>query len=456
MAYTTLRLFLDGMLSMMALYSLLSYFQQRKAIYWQYALYIACMVLDLRLSDFGYAQPDYQPGAFYPETLVESLAYIFYIRFAILLINPAEKDPFIDRMMKRLVGAFVVALALDTALLLLDVAVPVRSAVYMATRLAISAFGLYLVPRIFRLRDAVVSYFIAGTLLLLIGSIAALLSNYLSPGVSSKLTNAFMFPVAFLQVGVVGEVLCFTLGMSLRNRQTEREKIRYQAQLIEQLRENEQKQAKLQRIRDDIARDLHDDVGSDLSSISLLSQAATRQVEKQPDAARATLTTIGQMARQVVVTMREIVWSLNSAQTSVDSFGFRLRETAETLFEHHPTRLHIDFPAADSDWVLPAEGRRDLFLIVKEVLHNVVRHAGAANVFVAMWVEQNRLYLTIRDDGRGFVEPTGSSSAGNGLRNMRQRADALGGQLTLVSRPGEGTTVAFRCPLTVQEGVMEY
>ena len=446
-AYTTLRLFLDGMLCMMGLYALLSYFQQRKPIYWQYALYIGCMVLDLRLSDVGYAQPDYQPGAFYAETFVESVAYMLYIRFTILLINPAEQDPVVYRFMQALILAFAVALAIDTVLWLANVADSIRSGIYMTERLLMSAVGLYLIPRFFRLRNSVISYFIAGSLLLILGSIAALLTNYLPAESRLQPGNAFTFPVSLLQIGVVGEVLCFTLGMSLRHRHNEREKIQYQAQLIEQLRENERKQEKLQRIRDDIARDLHDDVGADISNISLLSQVASRQLSGQPDQARATLQSIGQTARQVVATMREIIWSLNSAQTSLESFSYRLQETASTLFEHQATTLHLHLPTDDMAWVLPAEGRRDLFLMVKEMLHNTLRHAQARNVYVAVWVDESELYLTVRDDGHGFRVSPNLGRAGNGLRSMEKRAASLNGQLTIQSQPDAGTTISFRCPL---------
>ena len=449
-AYTTVRLFLDGMLSMMALYALLSYFQQRKPIYWQYALYIGCMVLDLRLSDLGYSQPDYQPGAFYPETLVESVAYMLYIRFAILLINPAAQDPVSYRLMRLLLSAFAVALALDTVLWLARMPILLRSNVYMVTRLLMCGLGLYLVPRIFRLRSAVVSYFIAGSLLLMLGSVAALLMNYMPAGSRLQPDNAFTFSGTILQIGVVGEVLFFTLGMSLRNRQNEREKIQYQAQLIEQLRENERKQEKLQRIRDDIARDLHDDVGSDLGSIGLLSQVAAGQIAGHPEQAVATLRQIGQTARRVVATMREIIWSINPDQTSLASFSHRLREMAGLLFEHQPTKLHLQLPDDELAWVLPAESRRDLFLMVKEMLHNVVRHAGAQHVFVAIWVEADVLHLTVRDDGRGFAVRPGDIQTGTGLRSMQKRADALNGCLTIDSQPGAGTVLSFQCPLVAE------
>ncbi|QKZ13364.1 7TM diverse intracellular signaling domain-containing protein [Spirosoma sp. KUDC1026] len=452
--YTSLRLFLDGMLCMMALYALLSFVQLRKPIYWQYALYIVCMIVDLQFSDQGYGRTDYQPGTYYPETFVESLAYVLYIRFAILFINPAQQDPLTYRIMKLVMAGFAVALAIDTILWLANVAIPVRSNVYMGSRLLICGVGLVLVPRIFRLRNPVVSYFVAGSLLLIIGSIAALLTNYMPFSDHLTSAEAMRYPVVALQIGVVGEVLCFTLGMSLRHRRNEQEKIQYQAQLIEQLRDNEQKQEKLKRIRDDIARDLHDDIGGDLNSLNVLSQVAVRQVKTEPGLAIDTIQTIGQTARQVVATMREIVWSLNAAQTSLESFSYRLRETARILFEHQPTKLHLSLDI-DDDWLLPAEGRRDLFLMTKEMMHNVIRHAEARNVYVSMHVEKQTLYLIVRDDGRGFITAANDGQNGNGLRSMQQRASALNGELSLTSEPGRGTTACFQCPLTAELTVQE-
>jgi signal transduction histidine kinase len=439
---------------MMALYALLSFVQLRKPIYWQYALYIACMIVDLQFSDQGYGRSDYQPGTYYPETFVESLAYVLYVRFAILFINPIQQDPLTYRLMKLLMIGFGVALAIDTVLWLAHVSIPIRSNVYMGNRLLICGVGLVLIPRIFRLRNPVVSYFVAGSLLLTIGSVAALLTNYMSFSEHLNSADTMRYPVVALQIGVVGEVLCFTLGMSLRHRQNEQEKIQYQAQLIEQLRDNEQKQEKLKRIRDDISRDLHDDIGGDLNSLNVLSQVAARQVKTEPGQAIDTIQTIGQTARQVVATMREIVWSLNAGQTSLESFSYRLRETARILFEHQPTCLHLSL-AIDDDWLLPAEGRRDLFLITKEMMHNVIRHAEASNVYVSMHVEKQTLYLIVRDDGRGFAVLDKDGHTGNGLRSMQQRASALNGELSLTSQPGLGTTACFQCGLTAEVPAQE-
>ena len=144
--------------------------------------------------------------------------------------------------------------------------------------------------------------------------------------------------------------------------------------------------------------------------------------------------------------MREIIWSLHSVHNSVDNFTFRAKETAYTLFEHHPIALHFDFPSQEVNSRIPNESRRNLFLVYKEILHNIVRHSQAQNVFISIVVEVGNLALTIQDDGIGFVHEE-KENLGNGLVNLQQRTNSFGGKFLINSLPGEGTTVIIGCPL---------
>lgn len=447
--YTDIRLFLDGMLCMMMCYALLHYVQQHRTIYWQYALYIGCMVLDFHLADRGYQQPGYRPGTYFPETFVESVAYVLYIQFAVLLMDLLRTDPTSYRILRWMMVAFVAALVLDSTLLLLNISPAMRSMVYMVSRTLICGAGIIVIPRIFRLQAAVVGYFMAGSACLLVCSVLALGLNYVPVDAKPEPMKTFVFPIVILEVGVVAEVLCFVLGMSLRSRRIEREKITMQAQLIEQLQENERKQQALQRIRQDIARDLHDDLGADLSGLSMLSTVAATQIATQPDEARANLTVIGETARRVITGMREIIWSLNATHLSVESTLFRLRETAYALTEHQPAELHLELPVDVSEDDIPPESRRELFLMFKEILHNAVRHAQAKHIRVQVVVRDQMLCLTVQDDGVGFDVAT-CKHTGNGLTSLQQRADALGGQLNIDSEPGGGTAVYFCGPVIPQ------
>lgn len=257
-----------------------------------------------------------------------------------------------------------------------------------------------------------------------------------------------------IQVGVVLEVLCFTLGLSRLNLQTEAEKQVMQAQLIEQLRENERKQEKLQRIRDDIARDLHDELGADLGGIGMLALSAWRQVMSRPDEVGSKLVLISQSSRRVVATMREIIWNLNSAHDTLQNLASRLEETARTHLTQQGIDLHMELPPCGTDGPLPAEYRRDLFLLFKEALHNLIRHSGAAQAFIRLSVEEagstkTIITLAVHDNGRGF-DPGAVGPGGNGLRSMHQRAASLDGTLLITASVGGGTTLTFRGPV---EGV---
>jgi signal transduction histidine kinase len=451
MTYPNLRLFLDGMLAMMALYALLCFWQQRKAIYWQYALYIVCMAVTFRLDDHDYAEVSYLPGADIAVVLIESAAFLLYIRFAILLMNIQQNDPFSFRLLRAMFWLLVAEVTLDGVLWLAGASGETRSLIYSIERFMLAAGALVVVPRILKLRQIVVPYFIIGSLCFILGCVVALIVNYI-PGLFLKQpNNPFTFPIAYMQVGVVVEVLCFTLGIARMNQQIEEEKIAVQAELISQLRENERKQTQLQRIRDDIARELHDDLGADLGSINLFSSVATRQLDsQQPDQARQTLQTIGDTARRVVATMRDIVSSLSAARHAITGFSARLKETAYTLFENQPAELHLDLTASDADLILSPNHQRELFLMYKEMLHNALRHARAQNVWVTLMVRNGEMVLNVRDDGVGFDTKltNGAAPNGHGLNSLDKRATDLGGSLTVVSVSGQGTTVHFCGPIS--------
>ncbi len=441
-SYAALRFFLDGMLYMMALYSLLSYFQQRKAIYWQYALYIVCITFTFWLDDAD-ASAEYMPGTNYWITSLESLAFVMYISFAVKLIGIRENDPRSYHILRGMVILLAVETVFDGLLFLGSVGNEVKSLSYAVFRFALAGAALVVVPRILRLRQPVVSYFITGSLLFVAGCLVALVVNYFPTIFDRNPGNPFTFSVTFMQLGVVGEVLCFTLGMSLRNQENELEKIRVQEQLIAQLRENDLKNQKLLKIRDDIARDLHDELGADLASISMVSHAAAHQMNSDPALARQSLKQIGETARKVIKVMREIVWSLHSAHDSGQQFADRLREMGLSLYEHHPAKLHFDFKTNGQP--VPSHLRRDLYLIYKELMHNVLRHSDAENVYVQFQSSSEQISLCIKDDGRGFdltaIHP------GNGLFSLKKRAESLNGQLRIESNAHSGTSTYLTCPL---------
>jgi ligand-binding sensor domain-containing protein/signal transduction histidine kinase len=204
-----------------------------------------------------------------------------------------------------------------------------------------------------------------------------------------------------------------------------------------------EQQEALQRERERIARDMHDDVGAKLTRIAILSEVARHQAEN-PDQVRNTAKTISDTARRVVDNISEIVWLTNPKNDSLDSLAGYLRAYAAEFFDLSSIICRLDFPNEVSPLPVPGELRRDILLAFKETLNNVVRHAQAREVAVTFVLAEatRKLTLTVADDGKG-LKPEDVNETNNGLKNMRERLSRRGGQAEVVSGSGTGTCVTI-------------
>jgi signal transduction histidine kinase len=203
----------------------------------------------------------------------------------------------------------------------------------------------------------------------------------------------------------------------------------------------------LERVRTRIATDLHDDVGSTVSRMAILSEVAKRQVEDTHAEAARVLEEIGTSARGLLDTTGDIVWAIDPRRDDGASLAARVREFGAGLLEARGIAWEFEASPEAEALKLDPEQRRQLLLIFKEALHNIVRHARCATAAVSIAASNGRLQAEIRDDGRGFADPTGNSSTGHGLDSMRARAARLGGELRIHSRPGTGTRLTLEVPL---------
>ena len=205
-----------------------------------------------------------------------------------------------------------------------------------------------------------------------------------------------------------------------------------------QLRRAEQERA-LEQERARIAQDLHDDLGSSLTRISLLS-GLLRSEKDNPAQVEIHAQKLSESADQTVRALEEIVWAVRPGSDTLQSLVDYIAHFANELFEEHPTRCRLDFPHDLPALALPPDLRHNIFLIVKESLTNVARHAAAKEVHLQIKMSGRQLQVTVSDDGQGF-SPGASAGSGqhNGLENMRRRATAVGGKLEVYSDPGKGT-----------------
>jgi ligand-binding sensor domain-containing protein/signal transduction histidine kinase len=205
----------------------------------------------------------------------------------------------------------------------------------------------------------------------------------------------------------------------------------------------------VERVRTRIATDLHDDLGARLSRISILAEAASRHLGGDAAAARRLMADAGETARGLLDAASDIAWSIDPQRDNLSSLVARVRRSASEMLDAQSIVWSFEAPATDGEWKLSPEARRHLLLIFQESLHNIVRHARAEHVSLVLCRDGRRLRVEIHDDGVGFVASAsaGADDRGQGLRNIRTRARQLGGELTIESAPGRGTTIGLVMPL---------
>ena len=191
----------------------------------------------------------------------------------------------------------------------------------------------------------------------------------------------------------------------------------------------------LERMRLRIAGDLHDELGSDLAGIALATaRVAGREYLDQPD--RESLRDVRAASVRVLEGLRDIVWYVNPDHDNLRSTEARMRSVASTLLADVDD-VRLEFALPDDDRALDMATRRNVYLIYKELLANVARHAGATRVGVRMEADEAGIVLVVSDDGIGF-DPEGDTG-GSGLRNLRRRAAALGATFDIGPGPSGGT-----------------
>jgi ligand-binding sensor domain-containing protein/signal transduction histidine kinase len=217
--------------------------------------------------------------------------------------------------------------------------------------------------------------------------------------------------------------------------------------------ERVERQRAVEHDRTRIAKDIHDDLGSGLTHIMLLSELARRSPQQEVP---AHLTHISDMARELTRAMDETVWAVNPHNDSLDGLMTYVTKFAQDYLNVAGIRCRLDLPAQLPHHALAAEVRHNLFLAVKETLHNVVKHAHATEVWLRLTLQPQGFCFVIADNGCGMVNGKAKSettqigriSSGHGLNNLEKRLVASGGRCVVSSEPGQGTRVEFRVILS--------
>ena len=245
-------------------------------------------------------------------------------------------------------------------------------------------------------------------------------------------------------LGALACVLAVTvLWITQLRRKVEQRSAELEIQIRERQRVEQQHAMELERAR--IAQDLHDELGSGLTEISMLGVRALST--SAPVAKRSHyLEQMSNQARQMVTALDEIVWAMNPTHDSLASMISYFSLYAERFLGLANIAWRLEGPFKPDDHAVDSRHRHQLFLAFKEALTNIVRHSGATEVLLDIQVEQGRIRLTIADNGRGWAE-AGQTEEMDGIANMRARLEKLDGRFEVKSKTGQGTIVRFDLPL---------
>ncbi len=194
-----------------------------------------------------------------------------------------------------------------------------------------------------------------------------------------------------------------------------------------------------------IARDMHDDLGTRITLMTMNSALVERDMAENPERARSHLHRLNHSARNLVTAMDDLVWAVDPANDTLNHLGIHVARTVEEMFRDAPIRCRFDIPPVLPKLPLGSDFRHHIALAVKECLHNILRHAGPCEASLILTLENEKLVIRIADTGRGF--DTSLPDSGNGLSNMVKRLEEIHGSCLITSSPGGGTTVVMSCKL---------
>lgn len=244
-------------------------------------------------------------------------------------------------------------------------------------------------------------------------------------------------------IAVFGIIISF--GLLFYYRYEARQKLLFvmEVQRLEKLRESAVEEKEMEE-RNRISKDIHDELGSGLSKIALIAEYSKQHLNGNKVLAE-NIQVISKTASALTDNMRELVWALNSSGNTLDHLAARMYEYGSEYLEDLSLKSQFNFPDEIPPIKIPKSVQRNIFLTFKEAMNNSVKHAEANSFYTELRIADHELELTFSDNGKGF-ENNFIRKTGNGLHNMRQRIEHIGGRLS-VNSSSSGTSVNICVPL---------
>jgi len=413
-------LILSGVLFMMILFMLANFVTSRKLEFLYNAAYSACMFtlilfnsivirLTTSFNNFYYSYFDF---------FLLVTGTIFYISFARRFLDTKNNYTLLDRILKYGKHFILLLLGIFTFLnFFTDTFLP-QYYLESIMKILFLLLGFVFIYLALKRKDRLFNYIAAGNAMLVLFSSISFIVLFLN----IKPTEIYFTSLFYYDIGIVVELIFFLLGLTYKNRRELIKEIKIQEalKLDAEKKEFETQLAVIkaqQAERNRISADMHDDLGAGMTTIRLYSELAKSKLVNSP---MPEIEKISSSANELLGKMNAIIWSMSSSNDSLGNMIAYIRSYALEYFEDTGITCKIDIPEKLPNIEVIGEIRRNVFLVVKEALNNILKHANATEVSIKLVRVDDGLTLYIHDNGKG-INMDKLRQFGNGLKNMKKR-----------------------------------
>ena len=426
---------ISGVLFMMILFMISNFIIAYKAEFLYNALYSFCMFLLIYFNSIVSKNPSPFTSFYYSyfDFFLLVIGTIFYIRFTRKFLNTDIKYERLDKFLKYGEQFILLLLVIYTSLHFFTDTFQPQFYLENIMKFLILAIGVVFIIMALKQKDRLFNYIAAGNAMLVVCSLVSL--TFILLGI--KGLKIYKSSIFYYNIGIVLELVFFLTGLTYKNRRELIRSIKEQESLkLEAEKQQYETQIAVikaqQEERNRISADMHDDLGAGMTTISLYSELAKT---KLADHSIPEIEKISSSANELLNKMNAIIWSMNSSNDSLGNMIAYIRSYALEYFEDTGINCKIDIPEKLPNIEVIGEIRRNVFLVVKEALNNILKHAKATEVSITLTRVEDGLTLYIHDNGQG-INMDALRQFGNGLKNMKKRMQDVGIEFTIENKNG--------------------
>jgi signal transduction histidine kinase len=438
----------SGILLLMIFYSLAAYIQYLNIEFIFYSAYAFCS--GLLLFSKAYLNMDHTALNFFYEEYLDFIILcagtFFYLIFVRRFLNSRIKYPVLDAFLRTAKTILIILLAAFSIIYFFtERYVILQILENYVIKVFLCLIGVVFIVYSFRRKNTLLNYLAMGNSFLVFFSMLSLAIIVFDWQFVDDNRSVWNRPLFYYELGIVLELICFLAGLAYKNRRDiiEQVKERERFKLENERKEFEKQMAVMAAQQDErnrISADMHDELGSGVTAIRLMSEIVKTKMKQT---SLPEIDKISNSANDLLGKMNTIIWTMKSSNDTLESLIAYIRAHAIEFFDGTPIDCQVEVMDVP-DVEMSGEKRRNIFLSVKEALNNIMKHSQASKVKIRVSVDNDKLIIEIADNGVG-IDTEQLRRFGNGLNNMKKRMQNIHGDLRVET--DAGTILYFELPV---------